>query len=93
MADFKRVSVSIPNGLSDDLDYIASRLGISRSGLVTQLLLGAGLDHIRALLSNVPEQASDADTKRFRGNSKAYIESQLDRLRELQGGLFDDSAK
>tara|TARA_R100000655_G_C2980028_1_gene191651 strand:- start:479 stop:760 length:282 start_codon:yes stop_codon:yes gene_type:complete len=92
MASLKRVSLSIPGGLADNLDYISKRLGVSRSAFVTQLLLEAQLDSLASLLSSIPEQPSEADIKRFRGDSKVYVREQLERLQKLQGGLFDDSA-
>lgn len=92
MGTLKRVSLSIPGELADNLDYISGRLGISRSAFVTQLLLEGRLDHLAALLRNIPEQATEADARRFRGDSKAYIREQLEHLQKLQGGLFDDSA-
>ncbi len=91
MATLKRVSLSIPGELADNLDYIAHRLGVSRSAFVTQVLLEGHLDKLASLLSTIPEQPSEADTRRFRGDSKAYVREQLERLQLLQGGLFDDS--
>lgn len=92
MSSLKRVSLSIPIGLADNLDYISRRLGVSRSAFVTQLLLEAQLDKLASLLASIPEQPSEADKRRFRGDSKLYVREQLARLQELQGGLFDDSA-
>lgn len=91
MTGLKRVSISMPEELADNLDYISKRLGVSRSGFVSQLLLAADLDSFRAMLSHIPEQPSEGDLKRFRGDSRAYIQDQLERLQKLQGGLFDDS--
>lgn len=91
MSDTKRISLSVPSGLADDLDYISSRLGVSRSGFVTQLLIGADLGRLRSLLSAVPESATEADARRFRGESREFIREQLERISALQGGLFDDS--
>lgn len=91
MASLKRVSLSIPGDLADNLDYISKRLGVSRSAFVTQLLLEGQLDNLASLLSTIPEQPSEADIKRFRGDSKVYVREQLERLQQLQGGLFDDS--
>jgi len=91
MASLKRVSLSIPGELADNLDYISRRLGVSRSAFVTQLLLEGQLDHLASLLASIPEQPSEADVKRFRGDSRAYVREQLERLQRLQGGLFDDS--
>lgn len=92
MPTLKRVSISMPIELADDLDYISGRLGVSRSGFVSQMLLAGDIHKLRALLSHIPEQPSDGDLKRFRGDSKAYIEDALANLQAMQGGLFDDSA-
>ena len=86
----KRVSLSLPTSVVSDIDYICSRLGVSRSGFISQILLQADMGSLRALVSNIPEQPSDGDLKRFRGSSAAYFEEQLKRLQSLQGGLFDD---
>jgi hypothetical protein len=93
MPTLKRVSISLPTAVADDLDYISSRLGISRSAFVSQTLLSADLGHLRTLLQSIPEQPSEADTRRFRGDSRAFVREQLSRLEKLQGGLFDDSAE
>jgi len=91
MAGSKRVSISLPSDLASDIDYIATRLGITRSAFITQFLLGGNLHKFRALLSAIPEQPSEGDAKRFRGDSRAYIAEQLAKVQELQGGLFDAS--
>lgn len=88
----KRVSLSLPEPLVDDLDYICRRLGVSRSGFIASLLQQADMASLRALVSNIPDQPNDEDVKRFRGSSQAYFDEQLQRLQQLQGGLFDDSA-
>lgn len=92
MAGIKRVSVSLPTHLADDVDYVSSRLGMTRSAFITQFLLGGELDKLRSILSAIPEDPSEADVKRYRGDSRAYIADQLAKLQELQGGLFDDSS-
>lgn len=93
MATLRRVSLSIPGELADNLDYISRRLGISRSAFVTQLLLEGQMGHLANLLRSIPEQPTEADARRFRGDSRAYVREQLERLQKLQGGLFDDSTK
>lgn len=92
MTTLKRVSVSMPIQLADDLDYISRRLGVSRSGLVSQMLLAGDISSLRTLLDHIPENPTEGDLKRFRGDSKAYIEDQLSKLQQMQGGLFDDSS-
>jgi hypothetical protein len=91
MSSLKRVSLSIPAGLASNLDYISGRLGISRSAFVAQILLESRLDELASLLGSIPEQPSETDKRRFRGDSKAYVREQLERLQGLQGGLFDDA--
>jgi hypothetical protein len=81
----------MPADLVDDLDYISGRLGISRSGFVSGLLMAGELRSLRTILQNIPENPTEADAKRFRGDSRAYIESKLQELQRMQGGLFDDS--
>ncbi len=93
MTTLKRVSVSMPIELADDLDYISRRLGVSRSGFVSQMLLAGDIHKLRVLLSHIPEQPTDGDLKRFRGDSKVYIEDALAKLQAMQGGLFDDSTE
>lgn len=91
MPTLKRVSISMPIELVDDLDYISRRLGVSRSGFVSQMLLAGNINQLRTLLSHIPEQPTEGDLKRFRGDSKGYIEDALAKLQQMQGGLFDDS--
>jgi hypothetical protein len=90
MSGMKRVSLSLPESLVDDLDYISHRLGVSRSGFIASMLQQADMRSLRALVSHIPEQPTDDDVKRFRGSSQAYFDEQLQRLQQLQGGLFDD---
>lgn len=90
MPQIKRVSLSLPPDLVDDVDYICARLGLSRSGFIAQLLLNLDIKSIRSVVQNVPEQPTDDDVKRFRGASEDYFREQIKRLQELQGGLFDD---
>lgn len=92
MAASKRVTISLPSDIADDLSYIASRLGISRSAFLAQLLTEANLGKIRALLSTIPDDPSDGDVKRFRGESRQFVEDRMSQLQSMQGGLFDDTA-
>ena len=74
MSGLKRISISIPSELSDNLDYLATRLGVSRSGLISQMLVSADLGSLRSLLEAIPEQPTEGDIKRFRGDSRSVIE-------------------
>lgn len=90
MPSSKRITLSLPGHIVDDIDHIASRLGISRSAFVAQMLADAQLSHVRALLSSLPEEPTEGDTRRFRGESRRYVKERMDSLQNMQGGLFDD---
>lgn len=90
MASSKRVTISLPTRIADDLDYISARLGISRSAFLAQLLTEANLSALRSLVSTLPESPSEGDARRFRGESRQFVKSRMDQLQSMQGGLFDD---
>lgn len=92
MATSKRVTISLPAGITEDLDYISSRLGISRSAFLAQLLTEADLGKLRSLLSTLPEAPTEGDARRFRGESRSFVKQRMEQLQSMQGGLFDDSA-
>ena len=41
MATTKRITMTIPNELVEDLNFISLHLGLSRSGLMSEILLGS----------------------------------------------------
>lgn len=49
MSNTKRVSLTLPNNLVDDLDYVSRALQITRSGLVSELLT-AGASEVRRIV-------------------------------------------
>ena len=89
----KRVSLSLPHALVDDLDYVSHRLGISRSSLVAQVLNDVLAPSV-AMLRTIPENVAptDEDVKRFRGASVKLIRERLDNLHELDRDLFSELA-
>lgn len=89
-----RVTVSMPDDLLSDLDYVAGRFGISRSGVVTGLL-GQVLPSVREIAALLPpevSEATEADVKRFRGASAEIISRQIAKLLagEVQHDLFSE---
>lgn len=87
MSDFRRCSVSLPSALVDDLDYIAQRLRMSRSALLSALL-AEGLPSLVQLVTVLPEDlstASDADARRFRGAAADALSKQVSDLIRLRG--------
>jgi hypothetical protein len=93
MASSKRVTISLPGKIADDLDFISARLGVSRSAFLSQLLTEANLGDLRSLVSTLPESPSEGDTRRFRGESRQFVKSRIDQLHTMQGGLFDDTTE
>lgn len=89
----KRVSLSLPDDLVDDLDGVARILGSSRAGLIAAMLHEMNLSEMRRLLAHAEKVKAEGDSegaKRFRGESAEYIISQLGKALNPQGGLFDD---
>lgn len=81
MATVRRVSVTFPTELVDDLDSIAERLGFTRSGLLTQMLQES-IPQMARIIRDIPDQPRKADVIRFRGESvKVY----QDTITELNG--------
>jgi hypothetical protein len=78
----KKISVSIPSPLLDDLQYLSARLGVSRSALITELL-GEALPVVAGLLRMVPEGASPDEAKRFRGASVNIIRERVAEAQRL----------
>lgn len=72
----KSVSLSLPESLVADLNYLHRRLGISKSALVS-VLLSDGVRSFRALVEALPDNPSDQDIRRFRGESVNLITTQL----------------
>jgi hypothetical protein len=87
-----RVTISLPDDLLSDLDFVASRFKITRSGVVSGLLSEV-VPSVRAIVGLMPPPGSDvteADVKRFRGASADLISKQLAQLLlgEVQNDLF-----
>jgi metal-responsive CopG/Arc/MetJ family transcriptional regulator len=88
----RRINVSLPDDVVDDLDGVARVIGSTRSGLISGILQDMKLSEVRRILSYA-EQAQDGDSKaakRYRGESAEYIVEQLQKALHPQGGLFDD---
>lgn len=84
-----RVSFTIPAPIRKDLDYLADRLGVSKSALVSELL-GVPLGDLRELMEMVPDNPTAEDVVRARGKSNSLIAHRLRNLRSIEGDLFDD---
>jgi len=85
MTKMVRMSFTVPPSLRDDLDYVAMRLGVSKSSVLTSMLSTA-LSDVVEILREVPLKPTARDSLRFRDSSVLRIH---DRMRELDVILKD----
>lgn len=85
----KKVSLSIDEAHVEDLDYITTRMGISRSALVSQLL-GEALPSMRKVIELIPAAPTPVDVVRYRGESAAIIEERLESVRRATTDMFSE---
>ena len=72
-----------------NLDYLSSRMSVSRSALVTQLLLD-GVAHMRRLVEVIPPNPTPADLVRMRGESIEEVRARIESLKSLENDLFSE---
>jgi len=84
-----RMSFTLPPQLRADLDYLSSRLGVTKSALVSELLTSP-LHDLRSLVESVPDNPTQEDLIRARGTSNELITQRLQSYRKIEGDLFDD---
>jgi len=84
-----RMSFTLPPQIRADLDFLSTRLGVTKSALVAELL-GSPLTDLVSLVSMVPENPTQEDLLRARGKSNELITNRLQSYRKLEGDLFDD---
>lgn len=84
MSTVRRISLSVPIRLAEDLDYVHKRIGVSKSALVSEML-GGGLSDIRGLLEDLPDSPTPDDVVRFRGASVEKAHARVSSLRDLVG--------
>ncbi len=83
----QKISVTVSPDLVADLDYISSRMGASRSALISELL-SPGAAAMRGILEQIPPDPTPADALRLRGESADLIREHLDKLREMENDLL-----
>ena len=84
-----RMSFTVPPSIRQNLDYLSSRMGVTKSALVSELL-ATPLSDLRDLMEMVPDNPTEADLLRASGKSNELIAARLRSLRSIEGDLFDD---
>lgn len=85
MTKMRKVSLALSPEHVDDVDYLAGRLGVSRSAFINSMLGGA-LPGMRKLFEQIPISPTPTDVVRFRGESAKLVEGRIGQLQ----GLADD---
>lgn len=90
MKGHRKIAVSLPIGVVDDLDTVCGRLKVTRSALLTSLLQAPIRDLVQMSAVLSTPVASEEKIRRFRGESVGLVNA---RLAEFQESIADlDSA-
>lgn len=82
-----KIAMSLPPSLVDDLDFLSTRLGVSRSALAAELLSDAA-GEMRRVVSLIPPNPTPADLLRMRGESEAFVRERIANASRLTDDLF-----
>lgn len=82
-----RISLTLDAQTKDDIDYLSSRMGVTRSSLVSELLAEPAHD-LRLLVESVPLNPTPEDVIRARGVSLELIRSRVENVKGLASDLF-----
>lgn len=88
----RKIHVSIPDTVVEDLDYISKRMGITRSALLSNLIAEPTYD-LRTLMETVPENPTPQDIMRSRGASASLIKKRLDDFSSIADDLLTPQGK
>lgn len=89
MQKIRKISLSLDSTLVTNLDYLSTRLGVSRSALVSELLAD-GVSEMRRLIELVPPNPTPQDLIRMRGASVDSVRERLGSLRSMSDDLFSE---
>ncbi|GHS84517.1 hypothetical protein PAGU2196_53510 [Pseudomonas sp. PAGU 2196] len=84
-----KISLTLPAEIVDDLDYVAARLSITRSALVSSML-PEGLHVLRELAELLPINPTPKDVVRLRGESEAVVRERIESLKGMADDLFTE---
>lgn len=84
---YRKITFSIPDDFVTDLDYLARRLKVTRSAMLTEIAADAVHD-LRTMVETVPENPNSSDLLHAKGRSKALIEDRIEQARRVGNDLF-----
>lgn len=85
----KRISVSLPDEVTENLNTVSKRMGFSRSALVAQLLEGP-VAQIMGLVGGLDLEPTEGDKRRYAGDS---IQVLRDAVKDIQAQIDDLEGK
>lgn len=86
----RKITISMPDNLVTNLDYLAARIGASRSAIIAEFL-AEGVLQSRRLLELVPPNPTPADLLRMRGQSEQVVRERISSLQGMADDLFSES--
>lgn len=89
MSNRTKISVSLSPTLVADLDYLADRMRVSRSALISEFLSEAAAE-TRKVMALIPPNPTPAEVVRFRGQSEDVVRSRIDSLKGMADDLFSE---
>lgn len=84
-----RMSLTVPPSVHENIAYLSTRLGVTRSAFVSQIL-GEALTDLRSAVEQIPENPSEMDFRRFRGSSEEIISQRVESIRRLGNDLLGE---
>lgn len=84
-----KVSLALDPEVVSSLDYLTKRLAVSRSAMVSELLLEA-LPAMVELFRLIPESPTAQDLVRFRGESASVVQRRMSLLKQAQPDMFKE---
>ena len=83
----KKVTFSLPEELVSDLNYVSKRMSVTRSALLSEMVLSPAAD-LRTLFEGIPENPTPDEVLRARGSSLKLIEARMNSARSASDDLF-----
>lgn len=81
----RKLSISVPDSMVSDLNYVSHRMGISKSALVSNLSADP-IHDMREILESLPENPTPDEILRSRGASVDMVKKRISNLNQLVEG-------
>ena len=86
----KRLNLSLPSNLYEQVHFVSRHMGISASALVYQIILSSLPRLVSNLRNSKPDESTASTVKRLRGHSLASIKAQYEGVVQMGGRRHDD---